>query len=73
MSASEPTGPDRVVKTANGFEIHFYDGEVIEDEEGMKKVMAWAAAQKAAEAQATEAEKAATGDTKQADPDRPAA
>ena len=70
MSESEPKGPDRIVKDANGFEIHFYDVDMIEDEEGFKKVMVWAAAKKAAEAKAAET---ASGDAKQADPDRPAA
>jgi hypothetical protein len=67
MSESEPKGPDRIIKSSDGlWEIHEYDCDVIEDEEGMKKVMAWAAKKKAAEP-----EKAA--DAKQADPDRPAA
>jgi hypothetical protein len=64
---SEPKGPDRIVKDVGGIgEVWVYDGEVIEDEEGMKAVMAWAAAKKAAE-------QAAAGDTKKNDPDRPVA
>jgi hypothetical protein len=68
---SEPKGPDRIIKSSDGlWEIHEYDCEVIEDEEGMKKVMAWAAAKKAAEAKAAGA---AAVDVQPADPDRPAA
>ena len=66
---SEPNGPDRIVKGVHGIgEVWFYDVEMIEDEEGMKAVMAWAAAKKAAETGQT-----AAGDTQQNDPDRPAA
>ena len=66
---SEPKGPDLVLTNVAGFDqIQFFDCEVIEDEEGMKAVTAWAAAKKAAEA-----EQAAAGHPKQNDPDRPAA
>jgi hypothetical protein len=68
---SEPKGPDLVLTNVAGFDqIQFFDVEMIEDEEGMKAVMAWAAARKAAE---VEAAAAAAGDTKPNDPDRPAA
>ena len=64
---SEPKGPDLVLTNVAGFDqIQIFDCEMIADEEGCKKVIAWTAAKK-------EAEQALVGEKKQNDPDRPAA